>query len=186
MVFVLDSILAANADPASPFFDTLNPDAVGMSGHSFGGFTTFRTVERDDRIKVAIPLAAAAPADGRFDIPSLTFIGDIDSVVSNERNVAAYERSSGQKWLVNVLYAGHYLVSDACFPSVDCEPPFVLEQPEAHDLAKRWLLPFLKFFLEGDESFAPFLARDAGPGFEVESSPEAARAVVRAIRDSTD
>lgn len=169
MVFALDTILAANEDPSSPFVDSLNPDAVAMSGHSFGGFTTFRTTERDDRIKVAIPLAAASPPEGRFDVPSLTIIGDVDSVVNNERSVAAYDRSVRPKWLVNIMHTGHYAFSNGCFPSPDCEPPHVLEQSEANERVKRWVLPFLKVFLENDLAFAPFLAEEAGPSFDVDA-----------------
>lgn len=167
MIFVLDTILAENEDPSSPFGGILDPDAIAMSGHSFGGFTTFLVTERDDRIKAAIPLAAAAPPEGRLAVPSLTLIGEVDSVVANERNVAAFRRSVAPKWLVSIRNAGHYAPSDSCFPGPDCEGPGVLEQDEAHARVKRWVLPFLKVVLEGDATFTPFLGEEAGPSFEV-------------------
>lgn len=169
MIFVLDTILAENADPDSPLSDSMDAEAVGMMGHSFGGLTTFLTTERDDRIKVAVPLAAAVPGDGAFDIPSMTIIGDVDSVVSNDRNVEAYERSARPKWLVNILNSGHYAFSDGCFPGPDCDPPVTLEQVEVYPRVRRWVLPFLKVFLQGDLAFAPFLAEEAGPSFDVDA-----------------
>ena len=168
MVFVLDTMLAENEDAGSPFFHRLDPDAIAMSGHSFGGLTTFLTAARDDRIRVAMPLAAASPPDGRFGIPSLTIIGDVDSVVNNQRSIDAHRRSAHPKWLVSILHTGHYAFSDNCFPGPDCEPPLVLEQTEAHVRVRRWVLPFLKAFLEGEEAFAPFLTTEAGPSFQVE------------------
>jgi predicted dienelactone hydrolase len=169
MIFVLDQILAENADPASPFSDALDPSSIAMTGHSFGGFTTFLVAERDPRIKAAIPMAAATGNEFRLDVPSLTLIGEVDSVVSNPGNVAAFDRSVTPKWLVSIQNTGHYAFSDGCFPSPDCEPPSVLEQDEAHDLVKRWVLPFLKVFIEDDLAFAPFLAEEAGPAFDVEA-----------------
>lgn len=170
MVFVLDEILAANADPSSPFFEALDEDAIAMSGHSFGGFTTFATVDRDPRIKVALPFMAATPATARFDIPSLTIISEVDGTVNNERSVDAYRRSARPKWLVNIRHAGHFAASGPCFTGPDCEAPMILAQAEANPKMKRWVLPFLKVFLEGDFAFAPFLAEAAGPAFEVEAN----------------
>ena len=169
MLFVLDTMLAANADPSSLFFESLDEDAIAMSGHSFGGFTTFRVVARDPRIKVALPLMAATPPEGRFEIPSLTVISDADGTVNNEQSVDAYQRSARPKWLVNILHAGHFAGSGPCFSGPDCEQPLILSQFEANQRVKRWVLPFLKVFLEDDFAFAPFLAEEAGPGFAVEA-----------------
>ena len=37
----------------------IDEDRIGMSGHSFGGWTTLKTVEKDTRIKAIVPLAPA-------------------------------------------------------------------------------------------------------------------------------
>lgn len=169
MIAALDAILAENADASSPFAGMLDEDAIAMTGHSFGGFTTFRVAEDDDRITAAIPMAAAAPAGFRLDVPSLALIGDVDSVVDNDGNVAAYRLSARPKWLVNIRHTGHYAFSDGCFPGPDCDPPLVLTQAEAGPRVRRWVLPFLKVFLDGDLSFAPFLAEEAGPSFDVDA-----------------
>jgi len=170
VLFALDDVLARNADSASPFFGALDPERIAMTGHSFGGLTTFLTTMRDGRFKVAVPMAAAAPPQGALTIPSMTLIGEVDSVVDNESNIAAFERSRAPKWLVSIRSTGHYAFSDGCFPSADCEPPLVLTQEEAHERVKRWVLPFLKVYLEGDPSFVPFLAEEAGPSFSVRVS----------------
>jgi dienelactone hydrolase len=171
MLHVLNELLAANQDPNSPFFGTIDGTRLGMSGHSFGGLTTFLTVALDSRFKVAVPMAAAAPSGGAFTIPSLTMIGEVDSVVNNTLNRDAYTASTPPKFLVGIKHAGHYAFSNGCFPSPDCMPPVTLTQAEAHDLVLRWLLPFLEVHLAGDAGFAPFLVPPAPPTVVFEASP---------------
>jgi dienelactone hydrolase len=164
VVFALDWILAADANPASPFFGAVDETRLGMSGHSFGGLTTYLTTAIDDRFTVAVPMAAATGPRSELHVPSLTLYGEIDSVVSNPGIFAAYERSTGPKRLVGIEDAGHYAFSDGCFPGADCDPPVTLTQDEAHERVKRQILPFLKVYLAGDRAWAPFLTTAPPPG----------------------
>lgn len=156
MLFVLDALLAASDDPGSPFAGAIDADRLGMSGHSFGGLTTYLTTARDSRFRIAMPLAAAALANTGLTIPSLTMLGAIDSVVSNPNIRAAYAASSAPKFLVSVENAGHYAFSDLCFPGPDCNPPATLTQPEAQALVVRWVIPFLERYLAGRDGTASF------------------------------
>jgi predicted dienelactone hydrolase len=158
MVFVLDEMLAENADPLSPFFAALDENKVGMSGHSFGGLTTYLVESQDARIKVALPMAAAVPGAPTLQVPSLTLLGQIDSVVNNNSIRTAYMNAQPPKYLIEIANAGHYAFSNGCFPSSDCNPPVTLTQVEAHAAVLRWVLPFLERHLVGDESFAPFFS----------------------------
>jgi predicted dienelactone hydrolase len=167
-IHALDRMLEADRDPASPFFGAIDETRLGMGGHSFGGLTTYLVLERDDRFSVAMPLAAATTQTAALDVPSLTMLGEIDSVVDNDGIRAAYARSEDPRWLVGVQDAGHYAFSDGCFPSPDCNPPETLTQEEAHERVKRWVLPFLEVHLADDRSFAPFLLADPPPGVRVE------------------
>ncbi|HEY8516258.1 MAG TPA: hypothetical protein VIS07_12150 [Candidatus Binatia bacterium] len=168
VVFTLDQMLEANRDPSSPLFGAIDERRLGMSGHSFGGLTTYLATAIDERFVVAMPLAAATGPNSSLDVPSLTMFGAIDSVVNNPGILAAYERSSAPKLLVGIEDAGHYAFSDGCFPGPDCNPPATLTQDEAHERVKRWVLPFLKVYLAGDRSFAPFLLAEPPPGVIVE------------------
>jgi len=167
IIFALDYILAADRDASSPFFGAIDESRLGMSGHSFGGLTTYLTTALDDRFTVALPMAAATGPNSVLHIPSLTMYGEVDSVVNNPGIFAAYERSDGPKRLVGIEDAGHYAFSDSCFPSADCNPPATLTQDEAHERVKRWVLPFLKVYLAGDRSFTPFLTTPPPPGVVV-------------------
>jgi predicted dienelactone hydrolase len=131
MMFVLDQILAAGADPASPFFGLVDGTRVAMTGHSFGGMTTFRVAAMDPRITVAVAMAPATFAGASFELPSLIMLGNADGVVNNPAARTAYTASQEPKLLVEVEHSGHYTFSDGCFPGPDCNPPTTLTQPAA-------------------------------------------------------
>jgi predicted dienelactone hydrolase len=169
MMFVLDQILAAGADPASPFFGLVDGTRVAMTGHSFGGMTTFRVAAADPRITVAVAMAPATPAGASFDLPSLIMLGNADGVVNNPAARTAYTASQEPKLLVEVEHSGHYTFSDACFPGPDCNPPTTLTQAEAHAAALRYIVPFLERYLGGRENAAPLLGPPTGPGFIYQS-----------------
>lgn len=165
ILFVLNALLAADTDQTSPFFGAIDANRLGMSGHSFGGFTTYLTTSIEPRFKTALPMAPFAGNAPPLTIPSLTMLGQIDSVVSDDDIRTAYASGSAPKYLVEIKNAGHFAFSDNCFPSPDCNPPTTLTQDEAHDAVRRWVLPFLEVYLAGDASFSPFLAPITGPGF---------------------
>jgi len=155
--FVLDRMLEESERAESPFFGAVDPARLGMSGHSFGGLTTYLVAQRDPRYRAFMPMAPAALVDPVLSAPSMTLIGAIDSVVDNEQTIAAQANDLSPAFLVSVHDAGHYAFSDGCFPGRDCNPPVTLSQGEAHEIVLRWAVPFLKVHLAGDQSFAPFL-----------------------------
>lgn len=165
MVFVLDQILAADLDPGSPLFAAIDQDRIAMTGHSFGGLTTYLVTAIEPRVRVAVAMAPAALANSTLPVPSLTILGAIDSVVNNAASRAAYERSVSPKLLIEIQHAGHYAFSNFCFPSSDCNPPTTLTSDEAHDAVLRFVLPFLERHLAGHATWAPFLERPPQPGF---------------------
>lgn len=161
--FVLDEMLAASAEAGSPFFRALDPSRIAMSGHSFGGLTTYLVEDLDPRIKVAIPMAPAILDQPSLAIPSLTLLGQTDGVLPVAPMRAAWEASVAPKVLVEIEHAGHYAFSDFCRPGSDCRPPETLTSDEAHAHVLRWVRPFLELHLNGDEAFAPFfLAPEPG------------------------
>ena len=172
MVFALDQMLAANADSSSDFFGALDPSRIGMSGHSFGGLTTFLVTNLDPRIKVAVPMAPATPggANGVLHVPSLLMLGNIDSVVNNTTARTAYGNSDTPKYKVEIEHAGHYVFSNGCFPGPDCNPPTTLTQDEAHLQVLRWVIPFLEWKLKGDDTFAAFF-ESPPPGVLFDAQP---------------
>jgi dienelactone hydrolase len=53
-IFVLDAFSAADADPKSDWFETLDLERIGIFGHSFGGATSVETCLRDPRVSAAL------------------------------------------------------------------------------------------------------------------------------------
>jgi predicted dienelactone hydrolase len=166
--FAIDEMLAANQDSGSPFFGTIDETRIGMSGHSFGGFTTYFVAREDSRVKVAVPMAPASPGIA-LTVPSLTMLGQIDAVVNVPAIRDEYEVAAPPKYLVELKNTGHYAFSNGCFASPDCLPPATLTQPEAHLLVRRWVLPFLKVYLAGDASYIPLLSAPSPPSVLLES-----------------
>jgi predicted dienelactone hydrolase len=171
VIFALDSMLLEDADPMSAFFGALDETRIGMSGHSFGGLTTYLVTAQDSRFRVAVPMAPALVGTMPPTVPSFIMLGQIDSVVDNDAIRTRYAASPSPKYLVEVANAGHFAFSDGCFPGPDCNPPVTLTQPEAHEVVERWVLPFLKTYLEGDVGFSPFLTSPAPAGVVFERAP---------------
>jgi predicted dienelactone hydrolase len=171
ILYVLDQMLLADADPLSPFVGAIDETRLGMMGHSFGGFTTYRVLALDTRFDVAVPLAPAVPGTQFVTVPSLHMMGELDSAVSNPAIETTYANAQPPKYLVEILDAGHYAFSNGCFPSPDCNPPVTLTQPESHALVRRFVLPFLKVYLAGDTTFAPFLVPPPLPAVVFQAEP---------------
>ncbi len=171
VIFALDQMLAENAAPASDFFGVLDPARVGMMGHSFGGYTTYRVVAQDARFSVAVPLAPAAQGAPPMMVPSLSMISTLDSYVNNDLVRTAYDASVSPKYLVEIANTGHFAFSDGCFPSPDCNPPTTLTQDEAHLAVLRWVLPFIERHLGDDATFSAFFDLPRPAGITYEATP---------------
>ena len=172
IIFALDSMLAESANPSSPFYGGLDASRIGMSGHSFGGFTTFFVVNQDSRFKVAIPMAPATPGtQATLPVPSLLMLGTIDSVINLATARTAWANFVTPKYKVEIDHAGHYAFSNGCFPSPDCNPPTTLTQDEAHLQVMRYVIPFVEWKLKGDQRFAAFFDAPTPPGVEFDAQP---------------
>jgi dienelactone hydrolase len=114
--FVLDQLIAANDDELSPIFGRIDPERIGVSGHSLGAATTyaitFDACCRDPRVDAAIVMAGvvlvdATAMDYSAATPVLIFHGDADPLLAHQLDVDTYARLSPPKWFVTLLGAGH-------------------------------------------------------------------------------
>jgi dienelactone hydrolase len=144
--FVIDQVLAANDDPASELYGLVDPEAIGVVGHSLGGATTwavsFNTATRDPRIDSTVIFAGLTldMPGGQFELgsglPLLVLHGDADPIPL-ESDHAAYERAISPKWFVTLLGGDHV-------------PPFT-DIPSVHDeLVTETLFDFWHGTLDGD------------------------------------
>jgi predicted dienelactone hydrolase len=139
MLFVRDAILA---DPSF----SLDASRIAMSGHSFGGWTTFEVGLRDPNVAAFVPLApgfrfgsmpSMAAGLGR---PLLILGGSADTTCEYDENqLPAYEAALLPKALARIEGAGHLDFSNLCdialarlFVDDGCDPdsidPAVVQQ----------------------------------------------------------
>ncbi len=155
--FVIDEVLAASDDPDSPLDGLVDPEAIGVVGHSLGGATTWavgcNTATRDDRIDSTVIFAALTfPMPGgeyEYDsgLPLLVLHGDADDVpIDMDR--AAYDEAVAPKWFVTLHGADHRLA-------------FTDEASPYDELVTRTILDFWHGTLDGDAAALDRVTADA-------------------------
>lgn len=140
---VLDALLAGDLGV------TTRDDGAGMTGHSFGGWTTLQTTGRDDRIVAAVPLA---PAGGYNDgpgggvpfadlieldwaraVPTLMIVADEDTVLPYEGMQDLMRRSPAIEELVVIKNAEHFHFCDHAEVVHDMMAPLMGGQTKTSD-----------------------------------------------------
>jgi predicted dienelactone hydrolase len=121
--FVVDQALSGAADL------DVDPERVGLAGHSFGGWTTLVTTARDERIRAALPLApaggasplmpegmnpleAAVELDWKRPVPTLFLVAEHDSLLPLPGMRELIARTPGPTRAVNLLAADHFHFCD--------------------------------------------------------------------------
>jgi predicted dienelactone hydrolase len=100
--FFIDYLLARSSDPGDAFHHAINPFLIGVTGHSFGGFTAlamaagygasaFGAVPPDPRVRAIVPVSGVASlfSDDELtgiDVPMLLLGGTLDTVVPIDPN----------------------------------------------------------------------------------------------------
>ncbi len=116
--FMIDAVTDGRAgDVAS----SVDPDRIGVSGHSFGGWTALMVTAADRRIRSVMPLAPAgggSPLPGRAlaealdfewgrDVPVLYLVADRDTLLPLEGMHELFERTRAAKRMVVLENADH-------------------------------------------------------------------------------
>jgi predicted dienelactone hydrolase len=155
---VIDAFLDPTNAETAPFQPAIDADHIALTGHSFGGFTTYATsagyendlgvVEADDRIDALIPLAPAVGAGdadsllsdddlARVTVPALVIVGTDDKTTPLDPNVTrAWELTNSEPQYRLELIAGeHQSFTDLCayldfFDQLEAPTPIVLETIE--------------------------------------------------------
>jgi dienelactone hydrolase len=155
--FVIDEVLAANDDPDSPLHGLVDPEAVGVVGHSLGGATTwaasFNTATRDERIDSAVIFAGLTlpMPDGEYEydsgLPLLVLHGDEDDLPV-DLDLDAWEQATSPKWFVTLKGAEHV-------------PAFTDGESPHDELVTRTVLDFWHGTLGGDAEALDRVTSDA-------------------------
>lgn len=119
---LMDLMLSWNDASGNTFQDTIDPDRIGMSGHSFGGYSSFQQGFDDKRIKAVLPMAPATQqlvALGykieEFPVPAMVMASGDDKTLDTEKDMTqAYEKLPPPKYYFELKTAGHYSFTDIC------------------------------------------------------------------------
>lgn len=155
--FVIDQVLAATDDPASPLHGLVDPEAIGVVGHSLGGATTwavaFDRATRDERIDSVVVFAGltvdmpGGALETDSGLPLLVLHGDADDLpIAMERG--AWDAAVSPKWFVTLKGATHV-------------PPFTDAESPYDELVTRTVLDFWRGTLRGDEEALARVTEDA-------------------------
>jgi len=130
--FVIDQMLALDADPGSKFTGTIDSGRIGAAGLSLGGLTTtltaFHPTLRDPRVRAAVPIAGPGCFFGpsfyqNADVPLMMVDGSIDAIVPYQENaVFGFGEARAPKYLVTLAGGSHTGFSGAAsllFESLD-------------------------------------------------------------------
>lgn len=120
--FTIDMILAGEMGSRT------DEGRIGMTGHSFGGWTTLATTGRDTRIKTALPLAPAGgksklnPSADIFskyltlawkrEAPVLFLVADLDSLLPLDGMKDLFARTPRPRSMVVLQNADHFHFCD--------------------------------------------------------------------------
>lgn len=112
--FLIDEMERQNGDPKSFLHQGIDLDAIGATGHSYGGVTV-TIATRDKRIKAIVPLAGVAPGAVYFFTPVMLMVADQDMTIGkkySEMFLKIYEMWPARKWLLEFKDAGHFTFSE--------------------------------------------------------------------------
>jgi predicted dienelactone hydrolase len=146
--FVLDQVLAEATNPSSPFAKRIRPTGIGMSGGSFGGFTTLFTAQEEPRFTAALAnvpggYAAISPR-ANLTIPAMIIGAENDQVVPFEtESRPLFGELAGPRYLVEVFSTSHLSFFDTC----GCLPTDI-PQDESHRIILRYAVPFFMRYLK--------------------------------------
>ncbi|MBX7069949.1 MAG: hypothetical protein K1X38_11235 [Microthrixaceae bacterium] len=157
--FVIDEVLAESNGTGTTLAGLVDPEAIGLAGHSNGAITTLGAVAntccREERIRAAIVLAGTPSpyADGTYDfgsIPPILFVHGVnDRAVSYDQTVQTYNRAATPKALLTLERADH--------------GEWFLPENEAFEITVRATTDFLDGYLRGDRSAIGRLGSDGAP-----------------------
>ncbi len=119
---LLEEMLVRNQDPADAFFNSIDPENIAVSGHSFGGYAAFRMAFEDPRIKAVLahePLTTIIDLLGyKFEdlpVPCMMMAASLDKTLDPPAEMyEPYQLMPPPKYYLELLAGGHFTFSDIC------------------------------------------------------------------------
>jgi predicted dienelactone hydrolase len=126
--FLIDHMLERSDDPLDPFFLRISPVAIGVVGHSFGGYTALampagasELIPPDPRVRAIVPTSAVTLIHSdeelaSITIPTMLIGGTLDTTVPIDPDtVRAFELTSAPfLYRADIVGATHSHFSNVC------------------------------------------------------------------------
>ncbi len=163
--FLITELLSRGGREGNWLRGRLDPDRIGILGHSFGGFTVCKVAEKDRRVKAILPMTVAYGR--KTSVPMLIMLGDKDRTMGVAGNTVSrlyYESCGGPKHLLSLKRGGHFSFTDMDYIA----PGFgdgvggegFLPIGKAKTIVNAYSLAFFEHYLRADLDSGRFLRRN--------------------------
>lgn len=121
VIYLMNRLSHLKAD--DPLYGMLDLEHIGVTGHSFGAFTSFRVAALDSRVKAIVPQAptdvtlawAGLPTPVHLGIPVMVQAAHDDKTLEWDTNIApSWPLLERPRWLLDIVHGGHFTFSDLC------------------------------------------------------------------------
>ncbi|HET9201303.1 MAG TPA: hypothetical protein VFO84_10080 [Dehalococcoidia bacterium] len=172
ITFIRDQLIAASLANTPPLGGLIDATSIGLTGHSFGGYTTVAGLANGgwDAGAALAPVDIALPNFGSastIDVPLLVYGGALDTTTPFTMQQAIYDAAvnAPARLLLELPRAGHLAFADICLTaSAGCGD---LDPAVAHDLINLYLTAFFRYYLNGEEQYRSYLLSGNEPSDEV-------------------
>lgn len=122
-----DASLCIDKALSNEFGLAINPEQIGISGHSFGGWTSLQTAMQDERIKAVLPLAPAGGdskssiagnvltfenVDFSRKVPTLYLVADQDTLLPLDGMHDLFQKTPEPKKMLVLENSDHFHFCD--------------------------------------------------------------------------
>lgn len=185
-VAVIDEMMRRSSDITDPLYLSVDDQFVGISGHSFGGYTSLNLGFTDPRIKAVLPMAPATAPLGllgfkleEFPHPMMMMTGGMDKTLPTENEMAKpFLDFPSPKFYFELNTGGHFTYSDICMldllyiandlgiPDADnalndgCAD-FNLDTAIAHPIIRQFGIGFFNYYLRQSPGSQQWFSADA-------------------------
>lgn len=174
--FLIDTFDRLNKGADSRFLGRVDMDKIGVTGHSFGGYTSTWVADTEPRVDAILPLAGCAKERVNYDIPVMVMVATEDDTIGLEGDARLrkyYEESKGPKYLVEFKNGGHYSFTemyqfkgdfgDGCGEGKRLEsgePLKYVTMDVAFPIIKGYATAFFAKYVKGETGYEDYLSKN--------------------------
>jgi predicted dienelactone hydrolase len=196
--FLYDEMTRATDEPGGPFAGWVDASLpFGVTGHSFGSYTSLAVASTDPRVGAALPMAYGIPGliSSSYSTPTFLMLATEDDTIGLEGNAdirGTYDALPRPRWLVELVDAGHYSFTIACLTGTglgdgdgcgegerlaDGAPFAFTPSEQVWEVIDGYSVALFGRYLKGIEAYDATLADNVAPEIvELRAEPRAERA----------